>query len=140
MGRVIDPNSAGKQRTQLIRVAALATRLLLSKPTMEAEARDLAAFISFTLAAIFSTVEPTVLAWEKRGYWVKADQFRLEWQWTDNLGIEMAKALQSDDWKAVKNNAERVQKKLGNVKISVRHRMGTPWIGAWNMLQKKQPG
>ena len=138
MGRVIDPKSAGKQRTQLIRAAALATRLLQSKSAMDAEARDLAAFISFTLAAIFSSVEPSVHAWEKRGYWVKADQFRLEWQWTGNLGIEMAEALQSDDWIAVKNNVERVQKKLGNVKISARHRMGTPWVGTWDILQKKQ--
>jgi hypothetical protein len=136
---VINPNRAGTQRTQFIRVAALATRLLLSKSELDDEARDLAAFISFTLAAIFSTVEPTVQAWEKRDYWVKADQFRLEWQWTDNLGREIAEALRMDDWKAVRNTAERVQKKLGNVKISVRHRMGTPWVGAWDTLQKKQP-
>ena len=46
--------------------------------------RDLAAFIAISLEKIFETVETSVVAWEKKGYWVKADRFRLEWEWSKN--------------------------------------------------------
>ena len=135
MGRVVSPNSAGKQRTQLVRITAIAISELLVKSTLDLEARDLAAFISFTLEAINSSIEPTIQAWEKRGYWVKADRFRYEWGWTDLLGKEMSRALFSDDWVEINSIAGKVQKRLAGEKISAIHRQGTPWVGAWDKLQ-----
>ena len=135
MGRVINPNTAGKQRTQLIRVSAIANRELLAKNRLDREARDIAAFLSFTLAAIYSSIEPTVQAWEKRDYWVKADRYRHEWQWADELGKNMSRAILAEDWKAVQDLAGKIQIKLAGEKISAAHRQGTPWVGAWEKLQ-----
>ena len=135
MGRVINPNTSGKQRTQLIRVSAIANRELLAKNRLDCEAWDIAAFLSFTLSAIYSSIEPTVQAWEKRGYWVKADRFRYEWQWADYLGKDMSRAVLAEDWKAVQDLAGKIQIKFAGEKISVAHRQGTPWVGAWEKLQ-----
>ena len=138
MGRVINPNSAGKQRKQLLHITAIATRELLTKTNLDLEVRDLAAFISFSLGAIYSSIEPTVSAWEKRGYWVKADRFRSEWSWADSLGKSMAQAICSGDWEEVQNIAGKVRTKLAKEKISNTHRYGMPWVGAWDKLRDEK--
>lgn len=134
MSRVINPNSAGKQRTKLIRMIALAVRELLRQPEPNAETRDLAIFIALSLDAIAETITPSVEAWEKRGYWIKADRFRMEWRWAKQDADEMREALFVEDWGAVALTAVKIaqQPQIAAVKISPRHRMGRPWEGAWN--------
>ena len=41
------------------------------------------------LEAIDESIEQSVAAWEKRGYWLKADRFRQEWRWAGDLGRRM---------------------------------------------------
>jgi hypothetical protein len=138
LARVINPDSVGKRRTQLVRATALALRELVrssrqSEP--DNETRDLVAFISLSIQAISETIDPSVEAWEKRGYWVKADHFRMEWAWTTKLSRVMREALFAEDWATVMLTGVQISQKLGNIKISEHHRMGTPWLGAWAKLQ-----
>ena len=130
MGRVINPDSAGKQRTQLVKATALAGRELIHKTQLDDEFLDLAAFMIIALNTIFDSIDPSVQAWEKRGYWVKADQFRMEWTWTQKLSKEMYDNWQAKDWPSVVQAAVKVLQKLDDVKISPHHRMGKPWEGA----------
>jgi hypothetical protein len=102
------------------------------------QTRDLAAFIALSLCAIFDTIDVTVLPWEKRGYWVKADHFRLQWDWSEQLGDKMETAVLADDWPTVAITAGQVAEKLKDVKVPTRHRLGTPWVGAWNKLREKK--
>ena len=136
MGRVINPESAGKQRTQFVKATALAGRELLHKTQPDDEFLDLAAFMIIALEAIFDSIDPSVQAWEKRGYWVKADQFRMEWSWTQKLSKEMFGYWLVEDWPSVVQVAVKVLQKFGNVKISANHRMGKPWEGARLKLEK----
>lgn len=133
MSRVINPDSAGKQRNKLIRMTALAVRELLRQPEPNDETRDLAIFIVLSLDAIAETIDPSVEAWEKRGYWVKADRFRMEWAWSKKLANEMRKPLLVEDWGDVAMSAVKIaqQPQIASVKISPNHRMGKPWEGAW---------
>ena len=101
MGRVINPETAGKERTQLLRAVVLAVREMALQKEADAKTRDLAAFISFALQSIYETIDLSVAAWEKRGYWVKADRFRMDWDWTQRLGITMKTALLNEDWAVV---------------------------------------
>ena len=135
MGRVINPESAGKQRTQLIRSVVLALRELVKKPDVDDETRDLAAYIALALASVYRTIDISVSAWEKRGYWVKADRFRMDWIWTESLGIALQNALVLNDWPSVAMISAQIMQKLKNVKVPQRHRLGTPWVGAWERLQ-----
>ena len=114
-GPVINPDSAGKQRTQMVKATALAGRELIHKTSLDDEFKDLSAFMILALQAIFDTIDPSVLAWEKRGYWVKADQFRMEWSWTQKLSQEMHKFWLADDWPSVVQTAVKVLQKLGDV-------------------------
>jgi hypothetical protein len=139
LGRVINPDSAGKQRTQLVKATALAGRELIRKTQLDDEFLDLTAFMILALDAIFDSIDPSVLAWEKRGYWVKADQFRMEWSWSQMLSREMYNSWLAKDWPSLVQTAVKVVQKLGDVKISVHHRMGRPWDGA-RLKIGKPPG
>ena len=136
MSRIINPNSAGKQRNKLTRKIALAVRELAQKKAIDNESKDIAAFISISLHEVAETIEPTVEAWEKRNYWVKADKFRMEWRWAEKYSTEMRAALLADDWASVANVAMQTATKLQKIKISPRHRLGRPWTGSWWKLEK----
>ncbi len=138
MGRVINTESAGKDRTHLVRVIVLTIRELAQQREPGKDARDMAAFISLALGKIFQTIEPTVSAWEKRGYWVKADKFRLEWTWAEDYSQKMRDAVMKDDWLTVSQISTRTAQKLGSITIPLGHRLGTPWVGAWEMLEKSK--
>jgi len=137
LSRVIDPNSMGKKRNRLTRAVALAVRELLKQPEPNITSKDLAAFIALSLEAISETIDPSVAAWEKRGYWVKADRFRMDWIWTGRLAEQMRTAVFDEDWGRVAVSAVEVGQKLSKIKVSEHHRMGTPWTGAWGHLRDK---
>ncbi len=135
MSRVINTESAGKQRTQLTKAIVLAIRELMKQSEPGLPSRDLAAYIARSAREIGQTVDVSVQAWEKRGYWLKADRFRMDWEWADVLGRKMEQALRNDDWTQVALVAVQIAQKLGKVKVPARNRIGAPWEGAWKTLQ-----
>ena len=137
MGRIIKFESAGKERDKLVKEIVISIRELMKQSRFNENSRDLAAFIALSLESISETIEVSVVAWEKRGYWVKADRFRLEWTWAGKLGTEMRQAVLSENWKRIGQTALEVARKLYNIKVSVRHHLGTPWVGAWQRMQSK---
>ena len=52
MSRIINPESAGKERTQLTKAIVLSVRELAQQTDVTNEARDLAAFIALALKSI----------------------------------------------------------------------------------------
>lgn len=135
MGRVINPENAGKRRNQLSKSILLAIRELMRQSEPNPLSRDLAAYIALAAQEIGQTVDLSVQAWEKRGYWVKADHFRLDWEWADALGRAMEQALRREDWPEIAMTAVKIAQKLSKVKVAERNRIGSPWIGAWESLQ-----
>ncbi len=130
MSRVIDTESAGKKRAQLSKAILLAIRELMKQPEPGELSQDLAAFIALSAQEISRTVDMSVQAWEKRGYWVKADRFRLEWEWADFLGKSMEQAVKQEDWSQIAMISVKIAQKLNKVKVPVKNRIGTPWVGA----------
>ncbi len=137
MSRVINPETAGKQRKRLARSVVLSIRELSKQTEVNLASKDMAAYIVLALQEMHETVETSVVAWEKRGYWVKADRFRLEWEWSQTLSDKICRALMSDDWASIAMMLAQVAQKLNKEQIPVRHRMGTPWVGAWKHLQNR---
>ena len=134
MSRVIHTEGAGKERTKLSKAVVLALRELMLQTKPDERSKDLAAFIAISLKKIFELVNQSVIAWEKRGYWVKADRFRLEWEWAEQLGNQMRDAVLDEDWVSVAMISGQVGQKFSNVKVSTRNRIGKPWIGSWKAL------
>jgi hypothetical protein len=138
MSRVINPDGAGKERTRMTKGVVIAVRELAKRTRPDATARDLAAFIVLALSAISKTIDVSVAAWEKRGYWVKADRFRMEWLWSGQVAEKMHTALLNEDWGRIATLSAQVASKLSKVKVSENHRLGTPWEGAWEKLVSQQ--
>jgi hypothetical protein len=135
LSRVIKTESAGKDRNRLTREVVVAIRELMRQTQPDDTSKDLAVFIAIALFNINATIDVSVVAWEKRGYWVKADRFRLEWEWTGRMAEQMKKAVLADDWASIAMISAQVGQKLMSVKIPDRHRVGTPWVGAWKQMQ-----
>jgi hypothetical protein len=136
MSRVINPDSAGKERTRLTKAIVIAIRELAKQSEPNAEVRDLAAFIALALQTIADGIDISVAAWEKRDYWVKADRFRMEWAWAAPVGEKMRIAVLNEDWGNVAILSAQIAKRLQKVKVSEKHRMGRPWVGAWKRIEK----
>lgn len=135
MGRVINPERASKERTHLVRGVILALRELMLQTDTDTKTRDLAAFIVLALEAIHSTIESSVDAWEKRGYWLKADRYRMEWAWAERHGSVLRTAVLNDDWPTVAIHAAQLAERLRGVDLPKRNTLGTPWVGAFERLK-----
>lgn len=135
MSRIINPDSAGKERSHLSKAIVLAVREMAIQSEPGTASLDLAAFIALALERIAGTIDVSVTAWEKRDYWVKADKFRMEWAWADQLAKKMRDGLGKGDWIEIAQVAALVAQKLNKVSISPGNRLGKPWVGAWDVLK-----
>lgn len=134
MSRVIKLDDSGKERTHLTRSVLRAIQELMRQTEVDDDTRDLASFIVFALEAIHRTIDQSVQAWENRGYWLKADRFRLEWEWTGQLAFKMRQAIYAEDWNTVALTAVEVGSRLKNVQLPRRQPQTAPWKGAWSQL------
>jgi len=134
MSRVINPDSTGKQRTQLSKAIVLAVRELARQKDVTDQTRDLAAFIAIALQIIADGIDVSVIAWEKRDYWIKADKFRMEWAWAGQIAEKMQASVLSEDWTTVAVLSAQIAHKLAKVQVSDNHRLGKPWVGSFKQL------
>lgn len=137
MGRVIKTHSASTDRSRLARTIVLAIRELMKRQEPDSAAHDLASYVALALLEISESIDVSVVAWEKRGYWVKADRFRLEWEWAAVLGSKMKAAVLDEKWEEVAELSLKVMTNLKSVQLPEKHRLGQPWIGAWDALRLK---
>jgi hypothetical protein len=134
LSRVINPESAGKERPRLTKAIVLAIRELAKQKEVTEEAKDLAAFISLALKTISEGIDVSVAAWEKRDYWIKADRFRMEWAWTGQYADKIKVAIFTDDWGTIAMTIPQIAQKFSKVAVSENHRLGKPWVGAFEQL------
>jgi hypothetical protein len=136
MSRIINPDSAGKERTRLAKAIVLAIRELAGQTGPGPDSRDLAAFISLALQTISEGIDISVSAWEKRGYWVKADKFRMEWTWAGVTASKLREALEAEDWGTIAVLSAQTAQRFNKIKIPPNHRLGKPWVGAYNRIHE----
>ena len=134
MSRLIQTKSPGKDRLLFEKGIVLAINVLSKQSSIDDSTRDILAYIALSLLAISETIDQSVAAWEKRGYWVKADRYRMEWRWAGTLGETLKNAVTNDDWSNAVNIVGQVTQKLSAVKIAQKNRLGTPWVGSYNKL------
>ena len=102
----------------------------MRQSTVDKTTRDMVAFVILALREMASGIDNSVEAWEKRGYWVKADKYRMTWLWTGEMSKKLTQAYQQDNWKKIADFLAEVMGKFMTIKVSDRHRMGKPWLGA----------
>ena len=138
MSRIVNSESAGKDRTRLTKVVVISVRELLRQQEVSDLSRDLIACVLRSLDAIYETIDASVAAWEDRGYWVKADRFRMEWQWTKIIADKMRPLVYEENYGELIPLMVQVMQALQSVKVSENHRLGTQWTGQWQLLMAER--
>jgi hypothetical protein len=134
MSRIIHTEGAGKDRPRLLKSISLAVRELGKQTSLDEQTLDLLAYLVFALETIAAGIEESVIAWEKRGYWIKADRFRMEWQWAGQLAARLRTALLQGNWAEASQLTAQIAQKISHITVPEHHRLGKPWVGAWKRL------
>jgi hypothetical protein len=135
LARIISTESVGQQRHKLRRTIAEALRRLATKQTFDQESLDLAALIVFSLRRLEEGVEQTASAWEKRDYYLKADRFRLEWEWLDDTAYSLETALLLGNHDRVPEILATLFPRFTDITIARYTRSSALWEGCYRRLQ-----
>ena len=136
MTRIIATSTPGKERAQLSKAIVITIREFMRQKEPGKSTHDMVAFIILALNEIAEGIDKSVAAWEKRGYWVKADKYRMEWQWTGLIAEKLKKSFERNDWGNIASILVEIMGQFEDIKVSDRHRMGKPWVGAHKIYKK----
>jgi hypothetical protein len=134
MSRIIRVESGVTRRNRILRAMVLAIRSTATASPPRAEpARDVFAFLALSLRELEKSVEETTAAWERRAYWLKADQFRQEWAWAGRLRPPLDQALRSGSWDKAAACGMELATILAGRKLRVAQSHAKPWDGAYKV-------
>ena len=140
MGRVINTDSPGKRRNNLMRTAAELLRHLSQKRDIDDDARDMLALLVFCLKEIADGIDESTVAWEKRDYWIKAEEFRRRWQWTHQMATELETMLVKEEWQNLPPLMVRLFPYFSDIKVTKLTRKPSLWKGAYSRLIAERAG
>lgn len=131
----INKETAGKERDQLIRNILVAIRELNQSQQFDDNAKDIVAFIGLELLSIYKSIDASVLAWEKRNYWAKADKYRMEWLWTQGVARNLRTALNKEDMPTIMAQLAKVMDKFGDKTLPKSAKTSRDWLGSASVIR-----
>ena len=135
MGRVINNNTPGKRRNAMMRtIAEILRRLGQQNGEINDDVRDMTAMIVFCLREIDESIIDTIKAWEKRGYWQKADKFQLEWMWSEQYALKLEKLIREENWGNLPDVMMKLFPHFASIEINKMTRNPDDWAGAYDRL------
>lgn len=111
-----------------------------AKQAVDNESKDMAAALVFLLREIHSGVIQSATAWEKRGYWMKADRFIREWQWTIEAAANIEDVIRNDAWDLLPRLMGELYPHTAEIELKKMTRPPSTWRGAYHRLLSEQPG
>ena len=139
MSRVVKLDGPGKARNQLMRTSAEVIRHLSQKTELDEEACDMTALLVYCLRQIDAGIDDSALAWEKRDYWVKAEQFRARWAWAGKAADELNMVVMRGAWEQLPIILARLLPHFTEIKIVKLTRNPSLWRGAYQRLMHEHP-
>jgi hypothetical protein len=138
MSRVVKLDGPGKTRNQMMRTSAELLRLLSQKVDLDDEVRDMAATLVYCLRSIHNGIDDSALAWEKRDYWVKAEQFRARWAWSGKAASELNAVVCGEQWEQLPHMLTKLLPHFTEIRIVKLTRDPNLWRGAYQKLLQEQ--
>lgn len=123
-----------QKRNSLRRAIAEVLRRLSAKPALDAESKDMVAFVALALREIAEGIEQSAAAWEKRDYYLKADQFRREWAWVTPAAERLMAAMREQRWNDVPLELAQLMPRFADVTIKQLTRPASLWQGCYARL------
>lgn len=130
MSRIVNTSSPGSIRNGCRRSIAEMLRRLMMKQQVDQETKDMAAAIVYYLREIDNTIETTTRAWEDRNYFLKADRFRSEWDWTKPSADRLERIVLGNRWSELSRELGALAPHFGDIKIAKLTRSSSTWDGA----------
>ena len=134
MGRVINTDSSGKRRNQLMRTSAEILRRLSQKGDIDDEAKDMVAALVYLFREIDEGIEASAQAWEKRDYWMKSEELRQRWSWPGRMADQLAHLVKTGDWNSLPPLMVKLLPYVADVKVTKLTRSADEWQGAYPRL------
>lgn len=138
MGRVINTNSPIKRRNYEMRTIAEILRLLSQKREVDDEVRDMVATIVYSLRTIDDTVTESITAWEKRGYWKKADDFQQKWWWVQQMAPRIEKLVRSESWGDLPEILVKLLPHVSDIEVTKLTRKSETWSDQYIRLMDEK--
>jgi len=122
------------QRNRLRRTIAEILRRLGSKSSIDAETKDMIAFIVIALRLMNESIEQSCVAWEKRDYYLKADQFRREWTWLTPTADRLEDLIVTEEWSLLPTEMAGLAARFSDVKVNQMTKPASLWQDAYQKL------
>lgn len=129
-----------QQRNAIRRAIAEILRRLMDKKTIDAETKDMLAFIVYGLRTMDQSIDQSATAWEKRDYYIKADQLRREWLWLPDMAQRLEEILRADDWATAPIELAGLAARFSDIRIATFTKPPTLWQGAYKRLMTSPNG
>ncbi len=117
-----------------MRTSAEILRHLSQQQEVNQQTKDMVAMLVYCLRGINETVEESILAWEKRGYWKKADDFQQKWWWSARMASAIEALLRSGDWDRLPETMIKLYPHFAEIQINKLTRNPADWSGAHSKL------
>jgi hypothetical protein len=134
VGSIVNLDSTGAERQRLRRTIAEALNRLMAKRTLDDEARDLSALIVLSLRRMDEGVSRSAAVWERRGYYVKADRLRTDWEWAARSADRMTVLIRGGDWARLPVVLAGLAPRFADVQVVKLTRSPRTWQGAYDKL------
>jgi hypothetical protein len=128
------------QRNRLRRTIAEILRRLGAKNAVDDETKDMIAFTVVALRLINASIEKSCEAWEKRDYYLKADQFRREWRWVAPTADRLEDLIVTGDWSLLPTELAGLAARFSDVKVNTMTKPASLWQGAYQKLLSGKNG
>jgi hypothetical protein len=138
MSRVINTFGPGKRRNQLRRTSAEILRRMALKRELDSEARDMAAALVYCLRGIDETIDSATDAWEKRNYYLKADRFRLQWEWVLPAARRLEELVVNDRWEKLPEELAKLAPHFADITIAKMTRSASVWESRYSQLKQEK--
>ncbi|MBC7812762.1 MAG: hypothetical protein H7175_16525 [Burkholderiales bacterium] len=139
MGRIINTDGAGKRRSQNMRSAAEILRRLSQKTEIDDEVKDMVSMLVFCFRDIDESIQESAVAWEKRDYWVKAEEFRQRWSWAGDMADSLQVIVYQEDWSRMPIMMAKLLPRVADIKITKLTRKESLWQGSYTRLLREKP-
>ncbi len=136
---VINTDSTGKQRNQIMRTVAEILRRLSQKQVVDDEVRNMTAMLVYLFREIEAGIDQSATAWEKRDYWVKSEELRQRWMWVGDMADQLRSMIYSEQWTLLPPIMLKLLPKVADIKITKMTRSESMWDGVYDKLMREKP-
>ena len=106
---------------------------------LDEESKDMAATIVYALRELYETADTAAKAWEKRGYWMKAERFLRQWEWTTGTAANLEDIIREDAWDLLPQIMMEIFPYFTDIEVKSLTRRPETWQGAYARLLQDPP-